>query len=286
MKRNHRSRGFTLVEMMVGMVIGLIILAGAVYVFMGNAESNIYQMRSTRFVQQLRDVMDRMVTDVRRAGYLGYKHYAVTGTIQLANPFDYDTFSNGTVSFEPDPTVLSMSIHTTVDINDAVIDHGGNIETPASSCITYAYNLDDDDEPALVDNLDANELFGFQLRVDTTTNIGSIYMRTGGGSASFGCDVGTWEQVTDTNVVDVDTLTFAVANTECLNATDSSRSDCYGTTTPGTTADDAEPDDLLVIVREVRISMTGKSVDDNALTFTLDQVIDLPNDRAIKVRTP
>jgi hypothetical protein len=98
--------------------------------------------------------------------------------------------------------------------------------------------------------------------------------------------VGTWEQVTDTNIVDVDTLNFAVANSECLNATDSSRSDCYGTTTPGTTADDAEPNDLLVIVREIRITMTGKSVADNDLSFTLDQVVDLPNDRAIEVRTP
>lgn len=286
MMNRGQQKGFNLVELMVGLIISLIVLGGAMYVFIGNSESNIFQMRSTRFVQQMRDVMDRMVSDIRRAGYEGYKYYALTSTVQIANPFDYDT------ALVPDPTVLSMGIKTSLNISN----RSGEA---ANSCVTYAYNLDDD-YPVRVDlgttsfpsgttpsgsglfGSDDNELFGFQLR--TSSGVGSVWMRTGGGASSFGCDAGTWVQVTDPELVNIDSLSFNLNNSTCLNMSDSGRSDCYGTTTPSDTSDDPITGDLLIIVREVAIAMTGHAVDDSDLTFTLNQVVDLPNDRSIQVQ--
>jgi len=281
----RRQRGFNLVELMVGMIISLIVVGGAIYVFMGNAESNIFQMRSTRFVQQMRDVMGRMVNDIRRAGYRGYRHYALTSTLDVANPFDFDTFDNGTITFSPDPAVLSMGIKTSLNI-------GARTGEAANSCITYAYNLDDD-YPALVGvgtsslpgaafDTGGNELFGFQLR--TSGGVGAVWMRTGGGGAAFDCDSGTWVQVTDPDLVAVDSLDFSVNNSECRNMTDSGRSDCYGTATPGDATDDAIAGDLLVMVREVTITLNGHAVDESDLTYELSQVVDLPNNRVIEVR--
>lgn len=270
--RRCKQKGFNLVELMVGMVISLIVIGGAVYVFVGNAESNIFQMRSTRFVQQMRDVMDRMVQDIRRAGYQGYKYYAQAGTLHIANPFDYDTAQPA------DPALLSMGITTSL----TVAERSGEA---ADSCVTYAYNLDDDYDPVQVDlgssaslpsavyGNDGNELFGFQLRTDS--GIGAVWMRKGGGAASFDCNSGEWERVTDPELVDIERLEFTPSS-ECRNVTDPDHKDC-GTNVPAV-------GDMLVVVRKVDIAMTGKSRHDDALTFTLDQTVELPNDRTIEVQ--
>ena len=86
-----RQRGLGLVELLVGIVIGLIVMAGTIFVFIGNSESSLLHMRSTRVIQQARDTMDRMVQDVRRSGYLGYRYMATTDVAPDANPFNrYD----------------------------------------------------------------------------------------------------------------------------------------------------------------------------------------------------
>jgi prepilin-type N-terminal cleavage/methylation domain-containing protein len=273
MMKISQQQGFNLVELMVGLVISLIVLGGAMYVFVGNSESNIFQMRSTRFVQQMRDVMDRMVKDIRRAGYQGYKYYALESTVAVANPFDYDTYSTSSVSYAP--SGLSMNSKTSLNVS-------AKTGEAANSCITYAYNLDDD-YPVRVDisstssapyDDDDNELFGFQLKTDS--GVGSVRMRTGGGSV-LGCDSGSWQKVTDPDVVDIYELTFSQANTVCRNIS-------TGTETSGSVCSGASAGDLLVITRQVEITMKGRSVDDSDLTFSLDQVVDLPNDRTIEVQ--
>lgn len=267
MLKLNRQRGFTLVELMIGLVVGLIVLSGAMYVFVGNSESNIYQLRSTRFVGQMRDAMDRMVMDIRRAGYMGYQYYANTATISIDNPFSSNAV--GGVS-----TVLNID----------------------GSCITYAYNLDDD-YPVMVgsgttdfgaefdtDNL---EMFGFRLQGNT------LQMRTGsGGVATFDCDTGSWSAITSADVVNITSLSFSEAASQCRNITEASRSDCNAAFTPGDTSDDAtsadttdDPvsGDLLIVVREVSIDMSGSNPDHGDSVIDLSQTIDLQNDRAYQV---
>lgn len=263
---SRRQRGFTLVELMVGLVIGIIVLSGAMYVFVGNSESNIYQLRSTRFVGQMRDAMDRMVMDIRRAGYMGYQHYAQTTTVSIDNPFSSNSVGGGGVN-----TALTID----------------------GSCITYAYNLDDD-YPVMVgsgttdygaefetENL---EMFGFRLQG------GTLQMRTGsGGSTTFDCNNGSWSPITSSDVVNITNLSFSEAATECHNVTDASRGDCNGAFTPGDTTDDTTPadssdnpvsGDLLIVVREVHINMSGAHPDYGDAVINLSQTVDLPNDRA------
>lgn len=69
--KSHSSRnsGFTLVELMVAMVAGLIVSAAALAFFFASMKSNGEYVQSTRLTQELRNTLDLMSRDLRRAGY-------------------------------------------------------------------------------------------------------------------------------------------------------------------------------------------------------------------------
>jgi prepilin-type N-terminal cleavage/methylation domain-containing protein len=63
------SRGFSLVELMVALVVGLVV-SGAVLAFtMSTLKSNSDYVRSTRLTQELRNNMELVTRELRRAGY-------------------------------------------------------------------------------------------------------------------------------------------------------------------------------------------------------------------------
>lgn len=65
----RRSRGFSLVELMIALVAGLIV-SGAVLAFtLSSMKSNSEYVLSTRLTQELRNTLDLAARDLRRAGY-------------------------------------------------------------------------------------------------------------------------------------------------------------------------------------------------------------------------
>ena len=71
-----RERGFSLVELMVAMVAGLVV-GGAVLAFaIASMKSNADYLVSTRLTQDLRSTLDLVTRELRRSGYdedsLGY----------------------------------------------------------------------------------------------------------------------------------------------------------------------------------------------------------------------
>lgn len=62
-------RGFTLVEMMVAIVAGMIVSLAVVTFMMSSMRSNGEYVQSTRLTQELRNTLDLIVRDVARAGY-------------------------------------------------------------------------------------------------------------------------------------------------------------------------------------------------------------------------
>jgi len=62
-------KGFTLVEMMVSTVVAAISMAGVISVFANSVRSNTDNLEIIRLNQEMRAVMDVMVSDIRRAGY-------------------------------------------------------------------------------------------------------------------------------------------------------------------------------------------------------------------------
>ena len=135
------QKGFTLVELMIGMAISLIIMAGAVYVFTQLSSVSLYETRAAKAQAQLRDVLSIIANDVRRAGYQGHK-------LQMDN-IDKDLKINifsatqsSLQSLDASLTSLGESMTLPMGMSDmpngteiTVYDHSGT-----KNCIIYAYN--------------------------------------------------------------------------------------------------------------------------------------------------
>ena len=67
----RRSRGFSMVELMVALVITLILMAGVSQVFLSSKQSYMIQDTLGRMQENGRYAMEVLTTDLRRAGYWG-----------------------------------------------------------------------------------------------------------------------------------------------------------------------------------------------------------------------
>jgi len=102
----RRQRGISITELMIGLAVGLIVLAGTLGLFSGHLRSNNDLMRVTRLNNELRGTMDMIVRDIRRASYWGD---SVSGVwypnipMLLDNPFlEVDTATPGQITYRYD----------------------------------------------------------------------------------------------------------------------------------------------------------------------------------------
>ena len=65
----HQVNGFTLVEMMVALVAGMIVSTALVAFMLSSMKSNGEYVQSTRLTQELRNTLDLLTRDLLRAGY-------------------------------------------------------------------------------------------------------------------------------------------------------------------------------------------------------------------------
>lgn len=79
----HHQKGASLVELMVGMAIGLIIVAAAASVYVTTVRGGSDTLRSAKLNIELRGAMDIMVAEIRRAGYIWFD----ANTNLSTNPF-------------------------------------------------------------------------------------------------------------------------------------------------------------------------------------------------------
>lgn len=120
------ARGVSLVELMVGVAIGLVIVAGSVHLSgrtIGNSRSLLTDIR---VVQDLRSLSDLVTRDLRRAAYWGN---AIQGT------------------------------QTTPTSSSAAPNPYAAVATPGASSVTYAFTRDAAEDNAL----GVGERFGFRL---------------------------------------------------------------------------------------------------------------------------
>ena len=85
------QRGLSIVELMVGIAVGMFLVAGAVTMFVGNLTSSRQLLVEARVNQDLRATIDLISRDLRRAGYW---ENSISGTIAagaagatVANPY-------------------------------------------------------------------------------------------------------------------------------------------------------------------------------------------------------
>ncbi|MEK8048799.1 prepilin-type N-terminal cleavage/methylation domain-containing protein [Ideonella sp. DXS22W] len=105
-----RPRGMSLVELMVGVTIGLFILAAATLVVTSQLGDNRRMLTDAQLQQDMRATMDIAVRDMRRAGYWAHgwnNVWADSVTNAMANP--YNTVSATRSSREGDSIVYDRS---------------------------------------------------------------------------------------------------------------------------------------------------------------------------------
>lgn len=82
-----RTRGFTLVEAMVGLAVGLLVVAAAAALLATHLHENRSMLVDARLMQDLRSSMDIIVRDVRRSGYWGHARFALRAGTAASNPY-------------------------------------------------------------------------------------------------------------------------------------------------------------------------------------------------------
>ena len=184
----RRNRGFSLTELMVGSAVGLLVIAGALQLYLVNLGATADNLRLSRLNQELRATLGLLRNDLRRTGYWAIEPGA-------GNPAD-NPFQAGGVDLRV----------------------GQASGEAADSCVLYSYDANGDrlvgvgpSGTAGLHTSNANlEQFGFRLRN------GQVQMRNGG--SAFDCASGSWQAVTDTDT-EVTEFDFVIAQ-DCVNLRD------------------------------------------------------------------
>jgi prepilin peptidase dependent protein B len=125
MRCRRLQQGLSLVELMVGIAIGLVVIAGMVKAFSGHVVRTQRLLQEARVEQDLRSAVDVIVRDLRRAGYWG--HAASPPEAASSNPYQ-------------------------------------SIDVPGASEIRYTYSQDEREDEPEDDEVDSNENHGFLLQ--------------------------------------------------------------------------------------------------------------------------
>ena len=254
----NSQKGFTLVELMIGMTISLIIMAGAVYVFTQLSSVSLYETRAAKAQAQLRDVLSHMANDIRRAGYQGHELQRLNIDNDIkTNIFDATSAALSTAVSEHGFTLPNSWAAS--DLPNGTSLHVSNYQLGSSNCVLYAYNYSSSGEATSNDLNASYHLVGFRW-VDG----GQVeYVKTISGADSFECDQGTWEGVTswdsskDNGEVKITNLRFTSSEGEL----------------------EEEDTGLKINWRSVTIDIAGesKATDGSTMTTSLSRTVKLPN---------
>lgn len=269
----RKQAGLTLIEIMIALLLGLIVIGGALSIYISTIRSSTDITNSARLNYDLDSVMQFIVNDVRRAGYWAggvAESKAENSPTNPGNPFTIGT---------------------------------ANIQIPESSCILYTYDADADgildDSATDVDTIgpdeDEPEYYGFKLEN------GELKVRSSK-IADNDCTGDGWETITDSNKIEITHLQFsflpiaaqaAVANvhpalaalsatTRCLNSTPSPDESFDTTCALANDAGDIATNDLAAEKRVINIIISGRIENDHDVIKTISSSVQVKTPRIYK----
>jgi len=239
----HRQQGVTLIELMIGLVVGSLVLAGALTLFAKISFSGLENTRSMRLNQQLRESMDFIRRDLQRAGYVLSSWPDVSDEAAVAllvtTIGDFGKITIGATE------LTSLATYAGAAVSDG--------------CILYSYDFTDDAGTGSSDGvLDSGDLYGIRL------NNGAVEVGVGVTS----CADGAWKDVTDSSVA-ITALTFELDTADSVvwvvEEGDSVEVDC-------------DADDTCFARRKINIVLEGELVSDSAITVRLRDEVKIKND--------
>ena len=212
--------GFTLVEILVALVLNVIVMGALIAIFSNNVKYFRLSLDQARLDQGMQMAMDIMSDEIKRAGYYANASNDI-GTGVNNNPF----VASGT----------DISVNSTND------------------CILFSYDKDNNGIlPAISSSYD-DERYGFRLSGQV------LQTRPSGALFSCAASSSSWEDMTDSNIIQITALTFTL-NSKSV------------TTGPGAKG---------IIFRSVDVTMSGQLTSDSTVTKTLTEHIKIRNDKYI-----
>lgn len=118
-----------LIDLMLGIAVGAVILAGLVGMFSSYSRFNTSSLETTRLEYEMRTALALMVGDIRRSGYSG--------------------------------NALSM-VNTTTN-NNPFMASGVDLQAPTASCVLMCYDKNKDGTLAAMNTAGGDERYGYRL---------------------------------------------------------------------------------------------------------------------------
>jgi len=274
--------GLTLVELMIGLLVGTIIIAGGLRVFTVVIRGQSDNVKLTRLNQDMRAMMDIMVRDIRRAGFV--TSYPENNLSSLKNNPFFDATTTGATT--------DIRIHNCVDLNGdgdckcEDVDNDGYCkpllgdEDEPGDCLVYSYNRNNETPPVVNASPD-NERLGFKL--DGT----ELKMRQTG-DTNESCDDSSWQSISD-DAVEIKQLQFSLIEKE-LNVTSMTPVNGImdgddngdGLCDVGETCTTCVTGESCLIVRNVAITLTGQLSAEPTITQTITAFVRIRNDKFVE----
>ncbi|MBV1786687.1 prepilin-type N-terminal cleavage/methylation domain-containing protein [Marinobacterium sp. D7] len=168
-----QERGFTLIELMIALLLGLIVTGIAISMYVSTLGITRQTVTSVRLSQELRTVMDMMVRDIRRSGYWA-------GTVIANNPHA------GVVSGG-----LPVNVFTSPNSSDS------------NSCVVLSYDYDADGSATI------EHLMGYRMD-DAQSAVEVLWASSSTLTGGVNCSVlpGNWQNLTDESTTVITQLLF------------------------------------------------------------------------------
>jgi len=131
----QRERGFSLVEFMVAITIGLFLIAGLVYLIAETSRSRAEIERSSRQIENGRYALDRIAEDLRHAGFYG-EYFSVPAAGEAGFPASLTAASPcaTAIGTKNPPTQL----HAGMPLAIQAYDGGVSVPSDLTGCIAAA----------------------------------------------------------------------------------------------------------------------------------------------------
>ncbi|WP_395699201.1 PilW family protein [Aquabacterium sp.] len=115
--RHQSNAGLSIVELLVGIAVGMFVLAGATMVTTNQMVENRRLLLETQIQQDLRAAMDIIARDIRRSGYWGNSYTSIAPTTgPVINPY------SPAGAFSTTPDIVSYTLNReTVNPDDNVV---------------------------------------------------------------------------------------------------------------------------------------------------------------------
>jgi len=250
---------------MISLVAGLIVVGGVTSVYLSTIKSSANTLKQSKLNQELSALMMVMSGDIRRSGI--WQGSSVDYERPQDNPFSASGNTKLTVANIGGATVNPFSTTTWPG-------------TSSGNCILYAY----DDSGGGEGTLDNSDILGFKL---STTPWGAVQMRSAGvntGTDNDLCSTGTWADLTDSEIINIETLTFDLINSACINTAEPNEIDDDG----DSATDEADEKDCYTVspssgdvtteTRQVDITVIGSLISDPFTKLEIQQTIRVRND--------